>query len=781
MSSILKKIFIIGTLSLLMITVVHAMESHSYETDVLFDNYDYIEDVKLASSRYTKPDDLSLVDESHYIDIDTDDVLIQENDQFELYFNEDDIVFKVRNKDTNYVWCSIIENASAGTFSGLLESSLGFEYILVQKDMYLEQNVGISDTVYEAVTEPIQNGVRVNLNIGGYCSTRRCKQLYPLYLEGRYTLEEMQDIGFKLLDFEFALEVKLTDSGITAEVPYDSIVEGNPEEMVLSSFIIFPGLGATYMEDIPGYMFIPDGAGALIRYEDNQGQFLTGFEEYFYGDNYGIADLSISAINYPLSMPVFGSVHGVNQNAFIGIIESGATSSRLIVYPNGALNLPYNLIYTKFDLKQVYRQSFNSDGSGGVMKYLDVNFSDMALRYDFLENDQANYVGMANDYRNYLDLEQKTEPGDIRIRLDYLMSDSETSFFGSSLVPMSTVSEVYTMYDYFIENLVTKQLVGLMGWNEGGYSGHLPSSLNYENRLGSNVKFRELIDHINMDNRVMLYNNYVFTNPSAKGINYRADVAEGSNRFKLEWERRDGVYLTNYILYPEASMNLAMDHYEDYVDDGVEVALTSLANNLFSYYDQANYGRHDALDYYMDIYEQYDGIANYAYPFSYAFQYTNAYLEAPLYNSQLKYYDDVVPFLQIVLKGTIDMYASFLNFNSFGRETLLNLIDFGMNPSYILTHEPSSELKDTDVAGFFTTEFDLWKDTIVEEYNYINDALKLVSTSSIVSRTVLDYGVVVVGYSNGVDIYINYSSSDYLVGATDIIIPAMDYYVGGVS
>jgi hypothetical protein len=125
------------------------------------------------------------------------------------------------------------------------------------------------------------------------------------------------------------------------------------------------------------------------------------------------------------------------------------------------------------------------------------------------------------------------------------------------------------------------------------------------------------------------------------------------------------------------------------------------------------------------------------------------------------------------------MYSSYLNFNSLGKETILNLIDFGMNPSYILTYEPSSNLKDTDIAYFYTTEFDLWKESVQEEYDYINNALKYVNGESITSRVVLDYGIVEVTYSNGVNIYINYTSNDYVVN--DITIPSMDYYLGGVN
>lgn len=784
MSNIFKKLMIVFMLSLLTLFAVNALENRNGEpSGDDFENYDYIEEAKLMSSRYTKPDDLSIVDPSDFVDIRLSDELVAENDAFELYYDEDIVSFKVLNKATGYVWSTAINNASAGTFSGLLSSGVGFEYILIEKDMFVEKNIGIGDTVFNADVALIDQGIQISIDVEGYCATRRCKNLYPLFLEGRYTLEEMVEIGFAELDLGFDLIVKLTDTGITAEVPLESIVEPDPDTLVVSSIIIFPALGATEMDEIPGYMVIPDGAGALIRYEDNEGQYLAPFEEMFFGRNYGLDNLTQSVANYPLSMPIFGAVHGVNQNAFVGIIEEGMLSARLFAYPNGALNIPYNLIFTKFDIRSVYRQSFSSDGSGGAMKNIETSTSDIKIRYNFLDGDDANYVGIGKNYRQYLEaqavLDQLNQSGDIEIYLRYLMSDNETSFFGSSLVEMSTVDQVKEMYDFFMSQGLTRQNVALMGWNNGGYSGYLPANVNFENALGSNRKYRDLIEHINQENFVMLMNDYMFATDDTPGISYRVDVAKGSNRFKMAFTRDSFVHDQHYVLYPLVTKSLALGDLEDYRNEEVQVLFESLGSVLFSYYDDEHYYREDSFAIYRDILSEYADIGHYYYPFSYAYQYVNGFYGAPLYNSQLKYYDDIVPLLQVVLVGSIDLFADDLNFNSLGRETLLNIIDYGMNPAFVLSYEPSSKLKDTDLDALYTTEFDLWKDTVVLEYHYINDALKHVNGARIDQRVVLDYGVVKVSYDNGVDIYVNYTSQEFTAGG--ITIPAFDYALGGVS
>jgi len=586
-ANLLKKIFIILALSLLIFTVVKASEFKSETIDYQFDNYDYIEQAKLASSRYTKPDDLSIVNPTNYVKITSHDDLIADNANYELYYNKDIISFKVLDKTTNYVWATAVDNPDAGTYTGLLSSGIGIEYILTDKDMFIEENIGIAETVFSAEEELTENGINLSLSLGGYCATRTCTRLYDAYLDGRYTLEEMKEFGFTEINIGFDLQVTLTDSGI------------------------FPGLGATKMDYIPGYMVIPDGSGALIRYEDNQDKFNSPFEEYYFGKNYGLRDVSTSNANYNLTMPIYGAVHGVNQNAFIGIIEEGMLNARLLAYPNGAHNLDYNLIFPKFDFKQVYRQSFSSDGFGGALKYLNTSTSDIRVKFDFLKNQNANYVGIAGDYRDYLlelgDITRQSQSGDISIFMNFLMSDNENSFLGNNLVKMSTVDQVKTMYDYFINQGLLKQSVGLMGWNEGGFSGKLPAKLNFENRLGSNKSYRSLINYISQDNRVLLLNDYIFASKDTSGISYRFDVAKGSNRFKMSIECDTCVHNEIYVLYPETSRDLAVSAYNDYVDENVEVLFMRLASILFSYYNSGNYNREDSYQYYLDVLEQYKG------------------------------------------------------------------------------------------------------------------------------------------------------------------------------
>lgn len=765
MLQVTKKVIILLGMISISFGVAYAATSTSSQIDTSQSYNPLIDSMVFESSRFSQPADERIVPEEDFIEITRNDDLILENDYYQLYLNEETLGMKVLNKSTNYVWSTAIDDAEAGTYSGLLSSGIGFEYINSQQNFKLNQNIGVSETAFSFEMIQEDNTLNFDVEMAGFCPDRRCQRAYDQYLTNpeRVSLEDLYETyGYTDLGISFSFEVTLTDNGLDFYLPLESVINETPDEFLLSSFIIFPGMGATYMDHIPGYMVIPDGNGALIRYEDNEGKFITPYETSYFGVDYGV-DNSESALNrYGLSLPIFGAVHGNQQNAFLGVIESGATAAKLNAYPNGARNIDYNLIYNRFVLKQVYRQTFTSDGSASALRLFDSANEDIALSYAFLDGNQADYVGMALAYQDKLVNEgtlnnQLTADNEIPIHFQYLMSDSKSQFIGKSLIEMTTVSEVDLMYDFFMNAGLRSQRVSLLGWNDGGYSGHLPTDIDFENSLGSTKSFKALIAKIEANNELLLVNNYLVGSNASDDVSYGQDVAEAVDRMKIEWESDHGVYPNSYLLYPEFSNKDAIADLDNYQDLGVEVLFESIGTHLFSYYDRDLFTRSDALAYYLEIFEAYENQAQYNRPNYYAFKGIEAYYSMPIYNNQYNFFDDLVPLLPIVLSGYVEMFSDQLNYNSQGTQLLLMMIDFNIYPTYGLTMERPSMLSGTDAEYFFSSDFDSWKDTIVSEYGFINMALSSVMGETVVSRLIPENGVSVVTYSNNVQIIVNYT------------------------
>ena len=174
-----------------------------------------------------------------------------------------------------------------------------------------------------------------------------------------------------------------------------------------------------------------------------------------------------------------------------------------------------------------------------------------------------------------------------------------------------------------------------------------------------------------------------------------------------------------------------------------------------------------ALTYYHDMLSLYDGVLLNR-PNDYFYQYISGYMDMPITNAQYAYYTDLVPIIPLILKGYISYYTPYLNFNATGQERLLSMVDFGINPSYLLTEEETYKMRYTNASEFFTTTRSDYEAEILETYNYVNDALKHVIGASITNREVLDTGFVKITYSNGVKIYVNYNYKSMTLDSTTV-------------
>ncbi len=128
----------------------------------------------------------------------------------------------------------------------------------------------------------------------------------------KYTFEELDkdhaEMGYTEKDkapanFRIALEYYLDDFGVKVRVPTNGL-SFDEASYELNSISILPYMGAGYGA-YKGYTLIPDGSGALMRFEDVEGfSTVTG---NVYGDDYSYQEIS-GENEEVFRMPVFGVV-----------------------------------------------------------------------------------------------------------------------------------------------------------------------------------------------------------------------------------------------------------------------------------------------------------------------------------------------------------------------------------------------------------------------------------------------------------------------------------------
>ena len=171
-------------------------------------------------------------------------------------------------------------------------------------------------------------------------------------------------------------------------------------------------------------------------------------------------------------------------------------------------------------------------------------------------------------------------------------------------------------------------------------------------------------------------------------------------------------------------------------------------------------------------------------PNKYLWKYTDRYLQSPVGTSQYVYETDTVPFLQMVLNGTMEVYAPYANFSFYSTTDQLRMIDYNIMPSFVLTKQPSYLLASTTSSDYYSTEFEQYEKLVTEIYKKVNDPLSQVIGYKWTSRKVLDNGVIANIYEkdgNKKTIIINYTDEKVSVSGTDVEKKSAAVIEGGVE
>lgn len=715
---------------------------------------------------------------------------LYETDYVRYYFREDRDIIAIEDKRNGYVWKT---GGDIGFSSSLeagepKEKSLNSTYIGIANSLvsieYYE-----SDTT-KTIGSAAQKDVESRLETVNGDPSKRCLK-----------------VDFKEIDLRLNVYISLQDASIEYAIPYDEITgEG---KYVLASIMLTPFLGASggeaayynfetgeYGDPVkkymtPGYVFVPDGCGGLIRFADNA----VAFTEYI-GDVYG-SDLSTDSYYYssatdvvPLKnpvMPVFGVAHGDSQAAFVAYATKGAEYMEIYVRPEENKKVLYTWAYPRFEYNSKYFQVYNKQGAGYFSLRQEPEHVDISMTYTFLAGDgsrkdsySADYCGMAAAYREHLISEgilkeNNTSSENTPIRIDFIMSDSKSGLLGDEQVTVTTASDVDDILNALMGDGIRNINSGLIGWQKNGETLTRPDKLKFSAKTGSKSAFTKLIekyDELGVDVSFARETSTI----NSKMTNYFNVASKHINTWYLS--------ISKSALLPEnapvAQFSVAKaDKTAEWTKTlakklpGASITFSGISNVLVSSFDRSgvDISATDAIKIYQDALEEVSSTkqVNLTNPNMYLWKYTDRYLQMPVGTSQYVFETDTVPFLQMLLHGTMEMYAPYSNFSFYTDSDVLRMIDYNLAPSFIISEEPSYMLADTVSADLYSTEFSQYRELINSIYLRVNDVLSEVSGYDWKDRTVLSNGVVENTYDNNgntVKVIINYTDETYKYGNT---------------
>ena len=477
----------------------------------------------LISNRYTQVEEDLRVAKNDYIDLDGYEMLGTIGN-LSLYVLSDDLSFRLVNNKTGYLW----------------GSNFNFDYLQEGSELADEGDLGANLLWQNRFDSPAVVNYYQKTNI-------REEYLFENNLSRKtFTkINETNKIGFKskltfhLSKVSFEMLVYIDEEGLHFEVPFDSITEG--EVLLLAGIKLYPFFGAAERNRIPGYTFVPDGIGALIRFDDKRNKEV--YNKRFYGPDLG---LNLTSSEEYLNLNTFGVVQGINQNAYLSVIKSGASHANLTVSPSQT-GTDFNYTYVTYEYRKDYIQYLNQSKTSSIIQVQkNKNEFNIKQSYYFLNGADANYVGMANKYKELLINDErliKTNHNDMPIHFDVLMSESKRAFIGRTVFSMTTVSELEEIVKRLNDENITNLNLTLKGWQSGGYSYTEPKYQSVESKIGGKNQLKEFVES---NSNVYLEMDYFKV--STKGSNYQqGDVSQSIGRQLITDEE-------NYFLRPDISL-----------------------------------------------------------------------------------------------------------------------------------------------------------------------------------------------------------------------------------
>lgn len=690
------------------------------------------------------PENRPLFIETTQSEIDSHSYLL-ENGQYEMYLKEENLSVIIREKETGAVMYSTVESPvkSNEEWSNFMKSSIILEYL-----------VGKNIVTYRAdmyTGEPSKD---------------------ITYLDNGFTAK----VSYPELEISYEVQVLLTENGLQVEIPQEKIEEKN-DQFKVAGLYVYPFLGYSKLGDREGYMFIPDGSGALIHLDDNDQKYKQPYSKMVYGDNLGIDDAHVLSLfnkmdpfNEPEKVlaPVFGMVQTDSELGYLGIIEEGQFSAKIEAYPNGAV-LPYNWITSKFIYRQVYNQPTSKDSGTMVVRQKNMNDFNIKVRYDFVTQQDASYVGLAGKYRNYLlDNELITKREDkFKVRVDLFGSDVEKGLIFKKDTPMTTFAQANDIFKDIQQKGATEIVSVYKGWQDKGYYAGLPiDRFKPESSLSDEYSLLDLIEESQKnDIDLYLYHDALRINTEENG-NTKYKIMKKFNKRTYDEKVFGKVYNSLNFLHPQASVDILEKMKQNYEKNQIDqIMLSGISDHVFSYSEgNKEMDRIQTKTKYDSIISTYSQTFDLMLeqPFSYLWNYTNAIMDMPTQSSNYVFTDEDIPFLALTLKGIIPMYAEYTNFQANQAEFFLKLVEQGQNPSFYITHEDPSVLIYTNSSHLYSSMYERYEEMIQEYYEKLSAVHEFTKDSII-----LDYerqnDVTKVTYENGTIVYVNYQDESVTV------------------
>ena len=595
--------------------------------------------------------------------------------------------------------------------------------------------------------------------------------------------------GFPTANVYIPVQYTLTEDGFLAEIVTSEIkgVGSNPFMPVSVSFL--PYFGAGDLED-EGYLFVPDGSGALIDFNNNK----QANQEYYglvYGENPTLTKTSQTTVQQKATLPVFGAK--VNDHAFFGVVVSGEQCSG-IAAATSLMDSSYNHVYARAILHE-YTLKYNkgnfwAKGDSHAVDYSEdlTEGENYAVRYFFLEGEDANYTGMSKLYKDYLKKGNQIKDSQLADKkyavLDLIGAVSIEKYVVGIKMPVVTALTTYNEVCEIVKELksqgVENLIVNYVGALDGGLHNKMYTAVSPESVLGTKKEFKEMISYLKSEGVLLfLEANPVDFYNDGNGFTGNGDTAKTffdnyAFQYLYELDVNKSIEASRWrLLRPRLASEVANKFAESAKKWEVEqISLDRIGEYLYSDYveDDNSISKKSVLKLWKETLAGIDEKTEHLMLRGgnvYCTAYADVITDVSDCFSDYDLQDWSVPFYHMVFQDDILLTADGLNTTVDYEYAFLKALETGTSLKFNLIYGDVSNLVGTEYNTMVSYSYEYWKSAVVEMYAELQKVAAQFAGKEIVRHEQLEEDVALTVYESG-ELVVNYGNVAYSYNGQEV-------------
>lgn len=674
-----------------------------------------------------------------------------------LYADKEKGHFALQNKKTGKIWystpnCTETDEVTQGVQLMDARSEIILHYVLKETES------GSSDTQ----SANSQSGAVSKGNVD-----------VTLTENGMNVLYSFESVGIKI-----PVKYELKNGSFTASIDVGKIEEG--ESAYLVRVDLLPYFGAEITGE-NGYLFIPDGSGALIDFSQHIQNPSPEIILPIYGEEMTAYREKKATETEKVYLPVFGTVAG--NDALMGVVTEGDAQGSILAH-YGCDSFLYNSVGTSLNYRYHYSKTLFK-GQGKIQSTLykasrsKTSVDKYAVEYSLLDGEDASYTGIAKKYREKLfDGGKKAPEPAFNVTL-YGAARITDSFFGITYTKLQRLT-AFNQAEEIMRNISDKGISSLYirykGWNSGGIlNKKVPTAAAPLSKLGGKKAFKKLLQYAEKENIPLSPDVDILSAESSSGavrdVFYDRVPVYGfqSSTYYInkEWGK---LYFLSLSSVNKAYSKF-IKSYSGLSDK--RISLSSLGNTVYSDFSKnAPADREEMKNNTVNILKN-TAVRNIALESAnaYAAVYAEKIFDVPMFSSGYDVYKTDVPFYQIAMHGSVGMTTEPIGQSHNPAVTFLKAVETGTELHYNGIYADSIALTGTKFESLYSSTAGLWLDEAAERQKAYDSVLNKIYDKKITGHTEIKNGIFKTDYEGGISVIVNYTDSDYCVDGEVICKP----------